>query len=387
MICLNTGQTLLFNLGMDFFSVCVLLIVYFNCRKTAGDTQDVRFLRQTQELLLLTLAADIATWLLNGVPGSLARDAGYAANTAYLLFQLMVALEWLRYVHCRLYGSRIRLKLALPAVLLPFLVMGICTVVSLWTGWCFYLDAANFYHRGPLSAPLALVVLGYIIWPSLAALRVRRREMLADRRRECLVLSFFAVPPMIGGFAQLVLYGCSLLWPCVVLSLLLIYINLQNRSISQDALTGLNNRGYLDRYLHICMDGVTDRTPALLMMDINDFKFINDRFGHKVGDDALCRFAGLLKHTFRNSSAFLSRYGGDEFVVVLPDGGIEAGRRAAADLQEALAGFNRSGELPCPLSVSIGCASCPTGTPDGVNTLLKGADREMYREKAEFHRA
>lgn len=385
MVSLDTSQTLLFNVGIDAFSICILLIVYISYKRNFMDSQDKWLLCRTELCVLLTLVTDIIMWTINGEPGLSMKIAGYADNMIYLAAQVFTLLAWLKYAYFRLFGKRMLRKAEVPAVLIPAGFMLACIVSTPLTGWCFYLDADNFYHRGVLSMPLSLLILGYLFFISCAALIRRKKEVLEERKRECLVLAFFVVPPFLGGILQTFLYGCSILYPTATLSILLIYINVENLAISLDPLTGLNNRGRLDRYLHSTLESGQEKNVSLIMMDLNNFKAINDLYGHEVGDEALIRLANLLKNTFSRPSAFLSRYGGDEFVVVFTGSEEYAAGRAMDSLRQALEDFNASRVVPYRLSVSMGRAASSDPGVDSVSGLLKKADEQMYLEKRTYH--
>lgn len=387
MISFNTAQTLLFNVGIDTFSIIIILIIHYNSRRHTANTQAMRLLRGTMLMTVVMSVTDIFMWLLNGVPGMAARIAAYVDNIAYFMVQLVVVFTWFRYVWYRTYKTRLPRKINLFAIVVPFCVITAIIVSSPWTRWCFYLDETNIYHRGPLSAPLSVVALSYLAAASAFALDHRRKEVFADRRNEFFILGFFSVPPLLGGIAQTVLYGCSLLWPCVTISILLIYISLENHAISQDALTGLNNRGNLDRYLHSNLDNLQGCQAALIMIDVNCFKQINDCLGHGTGDEALIYTAEVLKNTFCKTSAFLARYGGDEFAVVITDGGETDAENAVKRIRRSFETFNESHCLPYRISVSMGYAVCPSPGVDGPDSLIKNADRRMYLDKEVFHRS
>jgi diguanylate cyclase (GGDEF)-like protein len=147
----------------------------------------------------------------------------------------------------------------------------------------------------------------------------------------------------------------------------------------KDQLTGLYNRQYLfGEFENLILDNQKEtKVFSILVIDLNDFKMINDTYGHVEGDRVLKEVASLLKKTLKpeNTSA---RYGGDEFVVLLPD----ADTKAAEELKKILYDEmlrNFKGEV----SFSIGVATFPEDGTD-EEALFNAADRKMYEEKNRF---
>lgn len=144
-----------------------------------------------------------------------------------------------------------------------------------------------------------------------------------------------------------------------------------------DPLTGLANYRQIVEALEteIKRYGRTERPFVVLLMDLDGLKRINDAFGHVVGSRALCRLADMLRLYSREMDT-AGRYGGDEFVLILPETDAEAGRLVAQRITKRLA---EDGETP-KLYVSIGTAVFPD---DGetLNEILGAADRDLYREK------
>lgn len=117
---------------------------------------------------------------------------------------------------------------------------------------------------------------------------------------------------------------------------------------------------------------------ALLYIDLDNMKTINDRHGHAAGDQALIETAELLRSTFRDSD-IIARLGGDEFCVLLPRNDIEA--KACMDrLEERL---RRRGYTFPPISLSVGVAQCDPSEPCPIEALIDRADAAMYRVKSE----
>ncbi|RQM75355.1 sensor domain-containing diguanylate cyclase [Aeromonas jandaei] len=149
-----------------------------------------------------------------------------------------------------------------------------------------------------------------------------------------------------------------------------------------DELTGITNRrGFIllaERYLQHAFR--TKRSLSLLFIDLNNFKSINDRFGHDVGDDALCQAARLINMIFRSSDV-CARLGGDEYVVLLPEESSEYFKYMRSRIVSAFEEFNVHSGKPYTLSCSIGMVSYDPATPPDLNMLLRLADEEMYRCK------
>jgi len=157
-------------------------------------------------------------------------------------------------------------------------------------------------------------------------------------------------------------------------------------SSQRDALTGLHNRSHFrDRFDALLRQAREHgRSLSLLMIDLDNFKAINDRYGHLIGDECLRWAARTLGHALRpHQDALLARFGGEEFVVVLPGLNLTAATRVAEDLLQHLrdAPF-RSGSYEIAVTSSIGVHAVGTPTFVGIDPLLQLADQALYRAKA-----
>lgn len=150
-----------------------------------------------------------------------------------------------------------------------------------------------------------------------------------------------------------------------------------------DALSGAYTYGYLYEVLELEIQRtLTERSPlSLLILDVDDFKRINDSHGHSEGDRALRVIASALAGTAR-ASDIVCRYGGEEFCLILPGTPLDAAAQLAERIREevpaACAGAGVGGGAR--VSVTIGLAACPG---DGVHgeALMRVADRRLYRGK------
>jgi diguanylate cyclase len=156
-------------------------------------------------------------------------------------------------------------------------------------------------------------------------------------------------------------------------------------AVRKDGLTKLDNRASLDEHLASVVRQAKGRGEgyALLMLDIDHFKKINDTFGHQVGDAVLTTLGTLLKETCRPTD-FIARYGGEEFCLLLPGADGPGAAERAERLRERVQRFpfrRGKGEEVVPVTISIGAAAFHPD--DTVETWVERADNALYRAKEE----
>lgn len=157
---------------------------------------------------------------------------------------------------------------------------------------------------------------------------------------------------------------------------------LAERLASTDLLTGAINRRQLIDLAQSAFDPVHVGSPlCVVLFDIDDFKTINDRYGHQGGDDVLVAVADACGEMLR-AGDLLARWGGEEFVVLIPGAEREAGARIAERLRETIAlTCVDTPSAPClSVTVSVG-VTCTDGRRVGLDALISEADHAMYRAK------
>ena len=147
--------------------------------------------------------------------------------------------------------------------------------------------------------------------------------------------------------------------------------------------TGLPNRRRLQIHLeHEVAAARRGRPVSIAVFDIDRFKHYNDTFGHIAGDDILRAVSGVLSHANRAMN-IVARYGGDEFVSVLSETGLDGARlyiervKDQVEKNDVLASFG--------ISISVGCAEFDPDTMATVNDVFRAADADMYEAKAKRH--
>ncbi|MDY6797436.1 MAG: diguanylate cyclase, partial [Pseudomonadota bacterium] len=154
-----------------------------------------------------------------------------------------------------------------------------------------------------------------------------------------------------------------------------------------DELTQLKNRRYFDQAFRTeYQRAYREKTPvAVMMLDIDHFKQLNDTHGHQFGDICLQEVAKTIRGSVRRPPDLPARYGGEEFVVVLPSTDLNGALTVAESIRKAVSGLTvTSGNLSVRMTVSIGVASeIPEDNRHGADQLLKTADKQLYRAKEE----
>lgn len=151
---------------------------------------------------------------------------------------------------------------------------------------------------------------------------------------------------------------------------------------NRDSLTMLYNRRFLWEWLvqQIKQSNRHDYQIACLMLDLDNFKSINDQYGHKEGDAVLCGFAGVVEEHLRKSD-ILVRYGGEEFVILMPQCDIEAAIVAAWRIVNGVRMAAISSLNPGQVTCSIGISVYDPNNPCTGEELLKAADKRLYEAK------
>lgn len=373
---------------IDAFCFVYALTALVRMSDSLGSEHEMLQLRNMIYAYLVMILADIPTALAEG--GFVTLDtSGFAMACAIDLIAVALGCYyWFQYVLDRLGSKLPDTRRFRVLATLPVVIVCVLDVLSVFTGWVFDIGPDYAFADGPLYLPHAIVDYTYLLVPAVMAVVRMMGEHSRQRRREYLLYTAYMVVPLLSGLFEDSLPTVPIVSMSTFMVINLFLLSVQDQQIFSDALTGLNNRRRLNRYLEERLQAASPEHPvAVFMMDVNDFKAINDGYGHVAGDNALREFAFALQSISGAYDAFIARYGGDEFCLV-------------ADVSEhapekIVAGITRSVEeahsrkspdaSPCPISASIGYATCsePTTNPEDV---LRQADAMLYAEKRGWYR-
>jgi diguanylate cyclase (GGDEF)-like protein len=150
-----------------------------------------------------------------------------------------------------------------------------------------------------------------------------------------------------------------------------------------DGLTGIHNKRYLLEFLdrELARSARHQRPLSLIMVDVDEFKSVNDRFGHLGGDYTLREMVSCVRHTIRREELF-ARYGGEEFAIVLPETTLEGARVAAERIRTHVAQHRFSfDDLAFQITVSLGVFTTTGDESLAPTELIRQADQKLYLAK------
>lgn len=260
-------------------------------------------------------------------------------------------------------------------LLLPLFINGIGALISCNESGLFYITNKNIYERGSLFFILPCVSFIYI-GCNLYFIYKKREKLTYS---ELIMLNSFYIVPAIFTIIQLKYYVYLTTWNSAAIIIVIAYIFILNDQVYQDSLTGLGNRLSYEQYAQN-----TDHRKLnklfMIYIDIDEFKTINDQYGHSEGDEAIKAFANLLVESFPLRQKKIMRLGGDEFVILIEEQQKEKVGAYIEDLNQHVKEYNNRGEKPYKLRFSYGMARY-TNAYESVYQLLEYADQLMYEQK------
>lgn len=370
---------LIIRLQVYIVSLAILVAIYIQLE------YEVQILSQREKVfkyltlsMMIPLVLEGLTWMINGRPGKLAWNINMGLDVALFALHTMPLAIWIYYVILTIDPKKKGLcKECVPVIIVVVVNMLIALSTPISNKY-FVIDANNIYHRGEwtiISNGMFVVLLAYEFW-----LIVTNWKRINQRER--IPMLFFLLPPMIGFVFQTIFFGTSLVWPGSTISILIVYIMIQSQIVKTDYLTGLYNRRQLDYYLNRKLYSLPDHKKfAGIMIDLDEFKEINDQYGHSAGDAAL-RSTAILINKSCHRDAFIARYGGDEFIVLLNITDEKMLQEQINRLKRNFELFNQKSKESYKLEISVGYSIYMPEHGSGSG-FLEHLDQLMYKNKKE----
>ena len=373
-------------LNVVFGSILVVVLIFVNYIRKFNNN---RFQRNIFSCILvfhfITMLCDMVYLMFTGMPGSHIFLVLHIVCMLYYFFQVLSFCYMTAFVDYMVFMKPSRTKRIIYFTYIYSAVHAAVLVASYRYNFYFYIDPANnlFQNRDHFYIRLAFAYL-----PMLLGLGTLIRNYSSLKKSDIIILSILISFFVFGSTLDILLGRIGFLWPWGTSALLYAYFFIVRSDARNDPLTGIGNRFGFNEFTDRLSRRVTGDSWAIVMIDMDHFKCINDTCGHQEGDNALCDLAAIIKGSIGKND-FAARYGGDEFVLITK---VEKGGEAAitALLDKILASidqFNAKNIRPYKLEISYGYDIYTADGRHPIEEFLNHIDSLMYKNKRERRRA
>lgn len=371
------------RVSINIFPIVMLFMILLNNHGKMERTKSSHYFDGLTLFTMLDMIVEVAENPIARMCGETPDLRLWAIHVARLMVCAGIASAWLCYVTYRLYENRVcrHTKYISWGAHTVFVADAVAILLVPWQKF-----AVNAGEPGLVPAYYHVIRAESILLIALSigiAAHLFFHSNTREKRAECIFFMIFGLIPIFGILMQEYAKDWKLEGASISIAILYIYVNTQNRQITTDSLTGLYNRRELDAHLQRMME--QNHTFGLLMIDMDDFKQINDNLGHAIGDDAIWQAADILRRRLGKRGIFLARYGGDEFVAVGEWQNTEQVFAVIEEIQDEVTNFNAAGNKEYHLSLSAGYALSGEKSGD-AGELVALADARMYEVKQQKKR-
>ncbi len=302
-------------------------------------------------------------------------------NLSNFILMSIITYTWLNYAMVAKQASTRRKKTTNLIIAFPLMISILVFIILLIINPYIFINN-ELQLQLPYYIFFIVVPLIYIVSSIIYSLKQAGQETRKKKKRTYIFIGLFPLVVIFGGLIQtFVIHDSAMFCLSCTIFMLVFYIQSMESQISIDPLTGLNNRGQLDRYINLNSHRESLKT-FVIMIDINDFKLINDTFGHAEGDRALIILANSLKDVTenRNIPLFLGRYGGDEFILITHSYDEEEVKQLTQDIRVTLKNACINASVDYILAVGIGYDELIDNN-DSYEKCIERADHKLYINK------
>ncbi len=309
----------------------------------------------------------------------------YISNILPFILINLASFLWFLYVEAVMNNNIARQpKLLIPSAV-PFIIASVFIITAPYTGFIFDINAVGNFSYTSFYHILMIVPSFYLILSSLAAIKMMRKNGKYSNYNRNRAFTFFPVAPVIAGYLQTIFTTAPILCYIITIGITYVYISVIQGMITIDTLTQTNNRSLMFKYLSSKMRTHEEGLSLFaLIIDIDSLENINSNFGRDEGDKALKRVADAIKEacSSQRSRFFVSRYGGDAFIVIAEVEYKAEANWLADKIKSNVRLFNEHSNVPYKLSVSIGIAGYDYMEPITPSALIARADTNLQKTKA-----
>ena len=365
----------IYYLEINIICIIILLVIFDKFKDESLNNSSDKYYEKT---LLATISFSLfalISGIFNGTSYNFSRIILIISHSLYYLSESLIGYFYTNYILKRINSQEKKYKfiLYIPLILSIFFL-----IINFNKKILFTISIDNLYSPSKYLYLYNFVNILYVL--IIITYLISYYFYNKNSKNEIKSLILFTLLPVVSAGIQNYNYGIILGQVGFTLSELLIYFNNQKKEANYDELTGVyNRRAFKKRANKIYY---SNKSMFLMLMDVDDFKIINDKYGHLEGDKALIQIAYILNSAINNNhkNYSLARYGGDEFVIV---GNIQNKDEVAQlinQIEEEEKKYNKETNNKYNIELSIGYA-IQNDNHTSVEDLIKEADNLMYAKK------
>lgn len=368
------------RIDINLITACILFFVWRNALRLLNSNEELnKFFFVMTKLTLGQLVIESLTIIINRRPELWLIHLSKLLHTVLFILSPIVIYYWYRFVKLWISDSFSNRKRNIKLRTLPLALNFVISGTSYFSGLVFTITDTNTYQRGTLFFVPVLISYLYLLYSCIVI--IKNRKLLTNN--ELTALLSFSFLPFIGGFAQTVLHGALLMWSSIALGLIVVFIYLQQRMMQLDPVTGAWSRGAFEQYMeNRVMRDSKDMDFAVIFIDLDRFKQINDNYGHLEGDNALKNTVEIIKKSLRNSD-IIARFGGDEFVVLLNGTNRDKVKEIVKRIHHNFKEYNENSGKAYKVEYSYGYEIFDPENFKSIGHFLNHVDGLMYKNKEE----
>lgn len=359
--------------------VCVFILIYciIVTNRSAEHSSELLFYKLTMCAAALCAITDILYALREYGTLQLGAPIHYISEILYSLGSISGAFCWFIYSEKKQRSRIGQSNRLIKLCAVPFALMCLFTLTTPIHKLCFSFSGSQ-YIRGILNVPFTTVCIIFIVYSGITALIHSFRKEYHSRKT---FLRYMFIYTLLLAGAQLLQISVGSIIPFRILfaTVLFVFITLHGmcETVTIDAVSHINNRFSLNRVLE---DRILSKAGFwLTMIDIDEFKQINDRYGHASGDAAIAYTASAITRAVPRHY-FVARYGGDEFAVVAPFDEESRIRTLENDIRAELVKVTNENVCPFGIDITAGYAAWSEQI-NNIPDMIEAADRMLYEKK------
>lgn len=366
----------IYYLEVNIICILILLMIMEKVRDENRALKTYNIYRKLLISITLFLVCDLLVGVFIETMFPVSKFILLLSNSLYFLFGVLNVYYFNEYLGVR--TEFIQDSKGKVVRVLPVLLVIIMLVVNLFVKNIFFIDEFNLYHQGKLLFLYYVISYSYFINVIVNFVTTWKKEKQSQQEFKKLVI--WALFPLIALIVQVFNHRTTLIGVGFTISVLMIFLDGVKNNSTIDELTGINNR----RAFNISANKLfsdNNNVMFLMLADVNDFKKINDEYGHLMGDRALVDIAFMLKMAIKKTKKnyFLARFGGDEFIIVGKYDNEDTIKELIDSIKKEEDLINNSNKS-YKITMSIGYA-IKNNSHLSVDDLISEADATMYANK------